>query len=408
VRLSRLSLWACVLLCGCLGSTDMAQTDQGGPSPAPVTSSLPPPCKGTNPNVAFANGPHGMYVWRPSQQLLPYLISDVIGKDSTLCGASLVIAWADVETSKNVYDWSVVAAAAEPFTKANLTVNLLFADAPEGSNIVTPPWVTAPGSQGGDAVPTVTCPTDGTVTPVYFNSVYEADWIAFIAAAVQQFSYSNSPLAASVGYMRFGTAGGAEALPPPNYNDNGPCEALWAAAGYSYDVWNTHEANIINAMGSQPTDKQLMVSLPNVGGGPNVYAVSNLGASLAASMHIGFSFENLGVSNVAIPTSTPAPCDPTAQIINLHWCQAYTNYVGQVPLAMQPITATTNTKQATMDINKLLQYALANNIQIFELYPEEWLQADSPTSPGFDPTIQLKYQAALQAASLVLGAANGR
>jgi hypothetical protein len=133
-----------------------------------------------------------------------------------------------------------------------------------------------------------------------------------------------------------------------------------------------------------------------------------MGAAVAASRRIGFSFENLGVNNVAVPAATPAPCNPLAQIINLHWCQAYTNYVGHIPLAQQPITATTNTAVATMDIAKLLQYALANRIQIFELYPEEWLQANSPTSPGFVPANQARYQAALQAASLVLGATDGR
>jgi hypothetical protein len=374
----------------------------------PATSAaLAPPCKGNNPLVAVPGAPHGMYVWAPGAHLLPFLKNDVIGKDPTLCGASLVIYWADVETQKGVFNWDVVTAAAQPFTEAGLTVNLLFADATEGAAVVTPPWVTASAGQGGDGVPTVTCSTDGTTTPVYFNATYEADWIAFIAAAVQKFSFSNSPLAASVGYMRFGTAGGAEALPPPHYNDGGPCEALWRAAGYSYDVWNTHEANIINAMGSQPTDKQIMVSLPNVSGGPDVYAVSNLGAAAAVAKHIGFSFESLGVSDVAGPHSTPGPCDPQAHLINLHWCQAYIRFAGQVPLAAQPITATTKTTAATMDITNLLRYALANYIQVLELYPEEWLQANSPTSPGFVPANQAKYRAALQEASLILGATNG-
>jgi len=301
-----------------------------------------------------------------------------------------------------------VTAAAKPYTDAGLTVNLLFADTTEGpTNTVTPAWVTNSIANGGDGVPTVSCPGQPTM-PVYFNATYEAAWEAFIAAAVHQFSFANSPLAASVGYMRFATAGGAEALPPPGYNDGGACEALWTAAGYSYNAWNTHEANIINAMGSQATDKQMMVSLPNVAGGPNVYAVANLGAAVAVARHVGFSFESLGLSNVADPNSTPAPCNPQAQIVNLHWCQAYTTYVGKVPFAQQPITATTTTSAATMDIAKLLQYALANNIQIFELYPEEWLQADSPTSPGFVAANQARYQAALQAASLVLGATNGQ
>ena len=377
----------------------------------PAPTAVAAPCKGNDPQVAVPAAPHGMYVWNPNHRSAAYqsaFANDVIGKDPSLCGASLVIYWSDVEAAKGVFDWSSVITAAQPYVDAGLTVNLLFSDSTEGTvNTVTPTWVTDPVSGGGDGVPTVSCAGEPTM-PVYFDAAYEAAWTAFIAAATHQFSYANSPLAASVGYMRFATAGGAEALPPPGYDDGGACEALWIAAGYSYSVWNTHEANIINAIGTQATDKQMIVSLPYVSGGSDVYAVANLGAAAAAAHHVGFSFESLGASNVADPTSTPAACNPQAQIINLHWCQAYTMYAGQVPLAQQPITASTNTSVATIDITKLLQYALANHIQIFELYPEEWLQADSPTSPDFVAANQATYRAALDAASLVLGATNGR
>ena len=121
---------------------------------------------------------------------------------------------------------------------------------------------------------------------------------------------------------------------------------------------------------------------------------------------------------MAAPGTTPGPCNPTASIADLHWCPAYhRSYIGEVPLAMQPITATTNTKVATMDIGNLLQYALDNKIQIFELYPEEWLSANIPPAkgqpgypgwPGFDAATQPKYQAALQSAAQTLGATNGK
>jgi Repeat of unknown function (DUF5648) len=380
------------------------------PSSVPV-SSLPSPCTSPNTKVPAANAPHGMFVWNPNHRTAAYqtaLANDVIGRNTALCGASLVIYWSDVEPSKGVYDWSAVITAAKPYTDAALTVNLLFAEATEGAvNNVTPAWVTQSVASGGAGAPMVSCAGQPTM-PVYFNAAYEAAWTAFIAAAIQQFSYDNSPLAKSVGYMRFATGGGAEALPPPGYNDGGPCQAAWAAAGYSYAAWNAHESRIMTAMGTQPTNKQIVVSLPYVSGGPNVYEVANLGAAAAVAHRVGLSFESLGVSNVATPTSTPAPCNPSAQIVNLHWCQAYTNYVGQVPFAAQPITATSNTSQATMDIAKLLQYAIANRIQILELYPEEFLQASSPTSPGFVPGKQAEYQQALQAASQTLGATNGR
>jgi hypothetical protein len=380
------------------------------PSSVPVAS-LPPPCTSPNPKVAVPNAPHGMYVWGPNHRAAAYqaaLANDVIGKNPALCGASLVINWSDVEPQKGVYDWSYVVNAAKPYTDAALTVNLLFAEATEGAvNDVTPAWVTQPPGSGGAGARAVSCAGQPTM-PVYFDPAYEAAWTAFIAAAIQQFSYDNSALARSVGYMRFATGGGAEALPPPGYNDGGPCEAAWAAAGYSYAAWNAHEARVITAMGSQPTDKQIVASLPFVSGGANVYEVANMGAAVAAAHEVGLSFESLGVSNVATPASTPAACNPAAQIVNLHWCQAYATYAGQVPLAAQPITATSSTSQATMDIAKLLQYAIANRIQILELYPEEFLQASSPASPGFVPARQAEYQQALEAASQVLGATNGR
>jgi hypothetical protein len=376
--------------------------------PNPVTVSLPPPCKGNDSRVAVPGAPHGMYVWNPNAFALSFLQKDVIGKDPTLCGASLVIFWSSVETANGVYDWSSVIAAAKPFTDAGLTVNLLFSEATEGeTNQVTPGWVTMPVSAGGAGAPSISCAGDPTM-PVYFSPAYEAAWTAFIAAAVRQFSFANSPLAANVGYMRFATGGGAEALVPPDVNDGGPCQQAWAAAGYSYDVWNQHEANIIRAIGSQPTDKQLMVSLGQAPNGPNVYDVSNKAAAVAVPLKVGFSFENLGTSNIAAASATPGPCNPQATLANLHWCQAYTTYVGEVPFAMQPITATTNTNVVTMDIGNLLQYALDNSMQIFELYPEEWLSADSPTWPAFVAARQAKYQAALQAASMTLGATNGQ
>ncbi len=377
--------------------------------PDPVTAALPPPCKGVDSRVAFPNGPHGMYVWNPNAYMTSFLEKDVIGKDPTLCGASLVIPWSSVNPSKGVYDWSAIATAAQPYVSAGLTVNLLFSEASESatSNTFTPAWVFAPVASGGAGAPSIACETYPAF-PVYFDPAYEAAWTTFIAAAITEFSYANSPLAASVGYLRFATGGGAEALIPPGVTDGGACQAAWANAGWSYAAWNAHEARIITAMGGVATDKQVMASLGQAPGGPNVYDVSNQAAAVAIGKNVGFSFENLGMGGVATAGTTPAPCDPQATLAVLHWCQAYTTYVGKVPFAAQPITATTNTSMATMDIGVLLGYALVNNIQILELYPEEWLSANSPTWPSFVPANQAKYQAALQNAAQTLGATNGQ
>jgi|GEM_PF-3698651 len=205
------------------------------PPPA-ISAATAPSCKGNDPMVAVASAPHGLFVWNPFgfPKYLPYLTNDVIGKDPNLCGVSLVVAWADVQTSKNVYAWSNITTTVKEYTDAGLTVNLLFADSTEGStNNITPAWVMAPKSQGGDGVPSITCAGQPQI-PVYINAQYEADWEAFIALAIKQFSFTGSSLAPSVGYMRFATAGGAEALAPPNYNDGGACQAQWVAAGLSY------------------------------------------------------------------------------------------------------------------------------------------------------------------------------
>src|SRR5215471_15908537 len=65
-----------------------------------------PPCTGRNPHVAVPSAPHGMFVWLYSldaQRALNLLKKYVIGGDPTLCGASAVVSWSDVETSKGAF-----------------------------------------------------------------------------------------------------------------------------------------------------------------------------------------------------------------------------------------------------------------------------------------------------------------
>ena len=123
---------------------------------------------------------------------------------------------------------------------------------------------------------------------------------------IDNISFGNSPIAKNVGYLRFATGGGAEALPPPGYNDGGPCQAAWTVAGYSYLGWNAHEARIISAMGCQDTDKQIMASLPYVSGGPDVYTVANTGAAVAAAPRAAGGPRGGGRA----PTTTPGPSRP--------------------------------------------------------------------------------------------------
>jgi hypothetical protein len=159
---------------------------------------------------------------------------------------------------------------------------------------------------------------------------------------------------------------------------------------------------MLNAMTSVPTAHQIIAALPRAPGGPTFNDLPNAFAAAAAAKHVGLSFESLGADNVAAPGTKPGRCQPA----KLHWCAAYIKYAGVVPLAMQPITASQTTSHGRIDISNLLQYALDNKIQIFELYAGEWLQANGATAwQPYQPAQQARYKAALQSASRVLGVA---
>ena len=236
--------------------------------------------------------------------------------------------------------------------------------------------------------------------PVYWNPKFEADWSDLIKHAIAYFS-NTSPIKNHVGYMRFALGGGAEAVPLPG-GHGGKCADAVKKLGFSYDVWKKHVFKMLDVMGSEPTKHQIICSLPEQAGGKSRFELTNEFAAEAAKDHVGFSFESLGGNGETAPGTTPGKCDPS----KFHWCDAYKKYAGTVPLAMQPMTATRNTNVGKIDIDNLLKYAIDNKIQIFELYPDEFLEADGAKEwQNFEPGKQQKYKAALQDASRVLGQA---
>lgn len=354
-----------------------------------------PPCTGRDPKVAMPGAPHGMYAWAPGERMTNLLKKYSIGKDPSLCGASIVVKWADLERSRGQFNFKPAEELAKPFTDAGLTVNFLFADATEGKDQVTPQWVL-------NEVPTSTCGTDGKL-PVYWNAKFEADWSEFIRRAIAYFS-STSPIKNHIGYLRFAVGGGAEAVPLPG-GHGGKCADTVKKLGFSYDVWKKHVFKMLDVMGSEPTRHQIICALPEQAGGKSKFELTNEFAAEAARDRVGFSFESLGGNGETAPGTTPGKCDR----FKFHWCEAYQKYAGTVPLAMQPMTATRNTNVSKIDINNLLQYAIDNKIQIFELYPDEWLEADGAKEwQNFESGKQQKYKAALQSASRVLGQASIR
>ena len=390
-------------------------------SPPPsLSGATPPPCTGTDHRVADPTAPHGLYVWNPykvdggvyEQYIEQYVIGKDAGgkaKDPNICGVSLLVGWSDVEKTKGTFDWSQVISWAQPYVNAGLTVNLLFADASEvGSNTATPSWVTDPS---GDDVAMIQC--DGQPGyPNYIDPKYEADYKAFIAAAVAEFSQpapAGSSITSSIGYMRFGLGAGVEAYPAhfSNYPSDA-CSQAFIAQGYSFDAWVTHTRHIVNYMGSLTTSgKQLMIALNDIAGYPDsFYDYPNDGAEVAANNSVGFGTENLGIGHVADAGTSPAPCNPQGTDGSIYWCEAFVRHVGTVPFEFQPIEAVADPQpNYNISFPNLLQFALDNNTQLFEIYPQDWLEADSPTQmfPGGGGN-SATWKSAFNATSLIVGA----
>jgi hypothetical protein len=390
------------------------------PPPPDLALATPPPCTGTDHRVADPTAPHGLYVWNPykvdggvyEQYIEQYVIgknASGAAKDPNICGVSLLVEWAEVEKTKGNFDWSQVITWAQPYVKAGLTVNLLFADASEvGSNTATPSWVTDPN---GDNVATISCSGQPSY-PNYIDPTYESDYKAFIAAAVAEFSQpapTGSSITASIGYMRFGLGAGVEAYPAhfSNY-PNDACSQAFMALGYSFDAWVTHTRHIVNSMGSLNTNgKQLMIALNEIAGYPNsFYDYPNDGAEVAANNSVGFGTENLGIGHVADAGTSPAPCNPQGTDGSVYWCQAFNRHAGTVPFEFQPIEAVADPQpNYSISFPNLLQFALDNNTQLFEIYPQDWLEADSPTQmfPGGGGSAAT-WKSAFNATALIVGA----
>ncbi|MGB6987530.1 MAG: hypothetical protein WBD74_16280 [Candidatus Aquilonibacter sp.] len=398
-----------------------------GSAPTGVAAATPPPCTSPDARVADPTAPHGMYVWNPFKvdggAYEAGIEQYVIGKDSSgkpkdpnICGASLVIEWNEVEKTKGAFKWDNVVNQALKYVNQGLTVNLLFFEATESSsdtpptNGATPSWVTDPS---GDDVPVVNCPSQPPY-PDYMNLTYEADWEDLISHAVTEFTTpGTTAINASIGYLRFGIGAGTEAYAghmTGTSADALACLAAWQAkpVDWTYLHWVAHTQRIITYIGSLNTNgKQVMAAMNEIPDNPStIYDYSNAEADVAVNNGIGFGTENLGIGAVAdINGKAPQPCNPKTMNESIYWCQAFVRHVSVVPFEFQPIEAVANRSAGyDIDFTNLLRYGLINNTQIFELYPEDWLEADAPTQlfPGYgaDPTT---WKAAMTNTAAIVG-----
>jgi hypothetical protein len=394
-----------------------AQLASGG------TAATAPSCTGPAPLAPAANAPHGIYVWNPyreggvEKQIEQYVLGPGTGAplDPDFCGASIVVVWSDIETSKGTYDWSAIDSLIAPYARPGLRVNLLLSDASEEccTNTETPTWIFTQ-----EGVGQVQCPGQPPY-PNWLDPTFEKDYKAFIDAMVAHYSSGGGdPYTSSIGYMRFGIGAGVEAYPGHLEGANTtpqPCLDAWLAATppFSYNAWLQYTLGIVHNLAQQTTDKQLMISLNYVSeydaSNPNdAYSYADAVADVAAPLGIAMGVQNLGISFNGVPVAganvAPTACDQMAQSEDIYWCQVYMRHDRVVPFEFQPIVSPISPDGYDITIAHIFQYGMDNNAQIFEIYPQDWVFKDDPAEyPSFTAATQADYNAAFSATSLILG-----
>ena len=301
-----------------------AQLASGG---TPATA---PSCSGPAPLAPAANAPHGIYVWNPyreggvEKQIEQYVLGPGTGAplDPDFCGASIVVVWSDIETSKGTYDWSAIDSLIAPYARPGLRVNLLLSDASEEccTNTETPTWIFTQ-----EGVGQVQCPGQPPY-PNWLDPTFEKDYKAFIDAMVAHYSSGGGdPYTSSIGYMRFGIGAGVEAYPGHLEGANTtpqPCLDAWLAATppFSYNAWLQYTLGIVHNLAQQTTDKQLMISLNYVSeydaSNPNdAYSYADAVADVAAPLGSRWAYR----TSASVLTAFRSPAQMWLRLRAIRW-----------------------------------------------------------------------------------------
>jgi hypothetical protein len=365
-------------IAGCSGSGGGPATI---PPPAGIARQAMPglrSCRQPAPRAPDPDGVHGLMVWLDSVEETKNdpAILKYVAADPNLCGASIVVLWSGIDRGPNAnpqYDFSPIERTIQPWIAAHKIVNLLLTGVDEvgTSDRATPAWVLAQtGPNHVDLVP-CTDPGGGVVvppTPVYWQPGYLTPWHKFISAVIRR--YGRNP---NLGYMRFGLGAGAEDF--PQHGADGNCFPVWHKKyGLSGRFWAQYSARLTSFIAAaarrDDSSAQQMVALNPFDDPKQPFNVQNEVANVAAADGVGFGTENLGSGQYG---SVVEKCTPKE-----YWCEAFMAHAGHVPLEFQPINFTLKPGTHILPLPKLLAYALYNDAQVFEIYPQDWLTADDP------------------------------
>jgi hypothetical protein len=202
------------------GADPSAAAANPGPGGTPTTTPTTSPTTNPQPSSTF----HGVYEYASANSSV-----DADAADPDLAGVVLDYYWSQIETTKGVYDWSVITNAMAPWVANGKKVILRLAtagqpgwDAPySGSG--TPSWVYTDGARS-------VSDNTGETVPVYWDSAYLSDLSTFVAAYAAEFD--GNP---NVALIEAGVGMGGETKPETNLSADGLAD--WEGVGYTPSTW---------------------------------------------------------------------------------------------------------------------------------------------------------------------------
>jgi hypothetical protein len=339
-------------------------------------SDLSPKCTDPLSTVEMPNAPHGLFVIMfPGARV--NVQAKILLHNPAVCGANFYIVWNEVDRGPGAsprYDWSSIDGQIAPWVAAGKKVNfIIWATTYSKNASATPDYVFA-------KVPSVTCPSFGHV-PVFWNQEFMRSYQTFMTAVVEKFGKNPA-----VGYIRFGLGAGGEIFPA--------CMHFMKEQGFSDSIWQKYIFDMLDFQKSLNSPKQLAVGLNAYGNPPKL----DFSAAVAErAVKDGIAIGNQGL------TAEDARNDAAGKPCMADWCRIFRQARGKVPLILQTGHPTEPDRSGEIgSLLDMLPFAVSQRVQIFELYPQDWLVAYDPYEPGY-PQHHQEYQRVLEDAAKVLG-----
>jgi hypothetical protein len=348
--------------------------------------------------IPVPNRPSGVFINQTNLPLAAAVAPEVdefILSSSTCDGTNLVIPWNKVNPSNGTYNWDYVTQEATKWWTAGKRVNLLFWSSaettgqqfgPGNSELMYPGWVLTPTtSNTANWVENVGRDNRIVKVPVFYRNNFKSKWKTFITAAMAEFSKSkyNRGGGMGIGYLRFGVGVGAESYPANfMFISGGPVATAnfnkWRARGYSELVWNNYVTEILDHVQASRvpnSPRQIQVTL-NVAAGNNGIQYDSL-PNLLVNKCLEHKF-GIGTQGM-VEDAASGDC-------YADWCTRF-NAIKRLPATQRIPTEgqtagqsspTSATNNMTGQLTPIIETALANGVQLLELYPQEWFVAYDP------------------------------